>query len=187
MLKTTESAVQTAAWKYIGETGPPMEIGGAWQLHFTTGGPGLPADQTLRALGSWTNAADPKTVSFSGTGAYSTTFDIPAAKATDSILNLGKVCESAQVYINGMDAGIFWSIPFSARVGRYLKPGKNTITIEVANLMANRIRYMDQNGIPWRKYHEINFVNINYQPFDASKWNIMPSGLLGPVTLSPVL
>jgi hypothetical protein len=56
----------------------------------------------------------------------------------------------------------------------------------VANLMANRIRYMDQSGIPWRKYHGINFVNINYQPFDASKWSIMPSGLLGPVTLIPI-
>jgi hypothetical protein len=29
-------------------------------------------------------------------------------------------------------------------------------------------------------------VNINYQPFDASGWALMPSGLLGPVTLTPL-
>jgi len=53
----------------------------------------------------------------------------------------------------------------------------------VDNLMANRIRYMDQQGIEWRKFHEINFVNIDYEPFDASAWEPMPSGLLGPVQL----
>jgi hypothetical protein len=185
-LKATAAGVQAAPWKYIEKAAPPIVLNNEWQLHFTSGGPELPADQTLSALGSWANAADPKTASFSGSGEYITTFDIPTVKAAEYILNLGRVCESAHVYINGVDAGIFWSIPFSARVGKYLKPGKNTIKIEVANLMANRIRYMDQNGIQWRKYHEINFVNINYKPFDASGWNIMPSGLLGPVTLVPV-
>lgn len=177
---------QIAQWKYIGKGKVPMMIGSNWHLHFTKGGPELPADQKLTTLTSWTDSGDPKTQSFSGLGEYATTFNIPANKAADYILNLGKVCESAHVYINGADAGIFWSIPFSARVGKLLKPGNNTIKIEVANLMANRIRYMDLNKIVWRNYHEINFVNINYQPFDASKWSVMPSGLLGPVSLTPV-
>ncbi|MEO6524070.1 MAG: glycosyl hydrolase [Mucilaginibacter sp.] len=183
---TNNIAPQSAKWKYIEKTEAPIVVGKEWVLHFTKGGPELPADQTLTALTSWTNSPDAKTQSFSGSGEYSTTFEIPATKASEYILNLGKVCESAHVYINGEDAGIFWSIPFSARVGQYLKPGKNTIKIEVDNLMANRIRYMDQNGLQWRKYHEINFVNIDYKPFDASKWNVMSSGLLGPVTLTPV-
>ena len=33
---------------------------------------------------------------------------------------------------------------------------------------------------------EINFVNINYKPFDAANWPLTPSGLLGPV-ISTVL
>jgi hypothetical protein len=33
---------------------------------------------------------------------------------------------------------------------------------------------------------EINFVNINYQPFNAADWPLQPSGLLGPVTLTPL-
>jgi hypothetical protein len=69
-------------------------------------------------------------------------------------------------------------------IGPYIKQGENTITIEVANLMANHIRYMDQHKIEWRKYHEINFVNINYMRFDASGWKVQPSGLEGPVTIT---
>jgi len=183
---TTAPAITTNKWKYIEKTGAPIIIGNTWALHFTRGGPTIPADQHLNELKSWTNLGDANAVSFSGSGEYTTTFDLPTQKAANYILNLGKVCESAHVYINGQDAGIFWSIPFSARVGKYLKAGKNTIKIEVDNLMANHIRYMDQNDIQWRKYHEINFVNINYQPFDASKWSPMPSGLLGPVTLTPI-
>ncbi len=183
---TTAPAAQTAQWKYIEKTGSPIIVGNTWALHFTKGGPTMPADQALKSLGSWTDSDDAATQSFSGSGEYTTTFDVPAKKSAEYVLNLGKVCESAHVYINDQDAGILWSIPFSARVGKYLKPGKNTIKIEVDNLMANHVRYMDQKGIKWRNYHEINFVNIDYKPFDASQWAVMPSGLLGPVTLTPV-
>ena len=86
---------------------------------------------------------------------------------------------------NGQDAGILWSIPFTTRIGKLLNPGLNTIEIEVANLMANRIRQMDQQKIQWRNFHEINFVNYHYKPFDASAWDPMDSGLLGPVTITP--
>ena len=99
-------------------------------------------------------------------------------------MELGKVNESAKIIINGKDAGILWSMPFKMNIGSYLKQGENSITIEVANLMANRIRYMDQNKMEWRRYHEINFVNINYKDFDASNWKVQPSGLEGPVTIT---
>jgi hypothetical protein len=182
----TAPAAQLAKWKYIEKTGTPITVGGEWALHFTKGGPELPADQKMTSLVSWTETSDAKASSFSGSGEYTTTFTIPATKAADYVLNLGKVCESAHVYINGQDAGIFWSIPFSRRVGKLLKPGANTIKVEVDNLMANHVRWMDQNSMKWRNYHEINFVNINYLAFDASKWSVVPSGLLGPVTLTPV-
>jgi hypothetical protein len=94
------------------------------------------------------------------------------------------VDESAHVWVNGKDAGIIWSIPFQARIGKFLRPGKNVIRVEVANLMANRIRDMDKKGIPWRNYHEINFVNINYKPFNAAGWKPMASGLIGPVLIT---
>jgi len=60
---------------------------------------------------------------------------------------------------NGQDAGILWSIPFTTRIGKLLNPGLNTIEIEVSNLMANRIRQMDQQKVQWRIFHEFRQVN----------------------------
>ena len=115
---------------------------------------------------------------------YSSSFDLKEKTAKEYLLNLNQVDESARVWINGQEIGILWSIPFQARIGKYLKPGNNTIKIEVVNLMANRIRDMDIKKIQWRNYHEINFVNINYKDFDAANWAVMPSGLIGPVTIT---
>ena len=182
---TTTQTPQVLAWQYLGNAGTPLEVNGTWNLTFTQGGPELPASQPLTQLKSWTELPDTKAEAFAGTGEYTITFDLPAKKAGEYVLDLGKVNESAHVWVNGQEVGYLYSIPFQARVGHYLKPGKNTLKIEVANLMANRIRHMDQNNMQWRNYHEINFVNINYKPFDASVWNPMPSGLLGPVTITP--
>jgi hypothetical protein len=186
ILKATSSPAQNlVAWQYLENPGAPIRITGDWDLRFTQGGPELPANQKLNQLKSWTELGDKKAEAFSGTGEYTITFDLPAKNAEEYVLDLGKVNESAKVWLNGQEVDTLVGIPFEARVGLYLKPGKNTLKVEVANLMANRIRDMDQKKIEWRKYHEINFVNIDYKPFDASVWKPMPSGLLGPVTLTP--
>jgi hypothetical protein len=130
---------------------------------------------------------DEKALNFSGTGIYEYSMNLEGELADDYILDLGKVAESARVWINEQEVDVLWSIPFKVSVGEYLKPGTNNIKIEVANLMANRIRYMDRQGLVWRKFHEINFVNIDYKPFDASGWEPMPSGLLGPVSLTGMI
>ncbi|WP_142530092.1 glycosyl hydrolase [Pedobacter westerhofensis] len=183
-LQTGSSPIIRKPWTYLAKPAETLVLDDHWDLHFTQGGPVLPADKHLDKLISWTKLNDSLATSFSGTGAYTRTFTMPRQLQGEYLLNLGKVDESAHVWINGKDAGIIWSIPFQARIGKFLRPGQNTIRIEVANLMANRIRYMDQKGIPWRNYHEINFVNINYKPFDASAWEPMPSGLLGPVKIT---
>jgi hypothetical protein len=40
--------------------------------------------------------------------------------------------------------------------------------------------------VSWKNFHEINFVNVHYKPFDAADWPLQPSGLLGPVRLVPL-
>ncbi|MBE9599752.1 glycoside hydrolase [Pedobacter sp. MC2016-24] len=177
----------TANWTYLNKAAKQIDLNNAWTLNFTTGGPELPAAQKLNKLVSWTSLADPRLQDFSGTGVYTSNFTLNAKTAKEYVLNLNQVDESARVWINGQEVGILWSIPFQARVGKYLKAGNNIIKVEVVNLMANRIRYMDQKKIQWRNYHEINFVNINYKPFDAANWAVMPSGLIGPVTITPYL
>lgn len=174
-------------WKYIEKTDAPIVLNQPWKLTFKEGGPELPKSKTLDKLQPWTNfTEDSSTQSFSGTGVYTTSFKLKKNKADDFVLKFDKLYESAKVIVNGQDAGIVWSIPFEINIGKYLKKGNNTIQIEVCNLMANRIKYMDENKIQWRNYHEINFVNIDYKPFDASNWKILPSGLDGEIQLIPI-
>jgi hypothetical protein len=45
---------------------------------------------------------------------------------------------------------------------------------------------MDVRKLPWKIMRDSNVVNINYRPFDASGWPLQPSGLLGPMTLTPL-
>ena len=67
-----------------------------------------------------------------------------------------------------------------------LKPKGNLLEVEVTNVSANRIRDLDRRKVAWRTFTDINFVNIDYKPFDASNWPLTDSGLLGPVRLVPV-
>lgn len=99
------------------------------------------------------------------------------------MLEFDNVHESVKVWVNDRYVGQVWSIPFQINISDHLQQGQNSIRLEVANLMANRIRHMDQQRQEWRNYHEINFVNIDYKSFDASDWKVMPSGLHGPVKI----
>ena len=174
----------SGVWKYLEKQKSVREIAGPWKLNFTSGGPIVPKSTELERLVSWTDLPDQDAVNYSGSAVYSCNFEIKGALSGEYMLNLGKVAESARVWINGKEVAILWSIPFEVKIGKYLKSGNNSIEIEVANLMANRIRWLDQQKVIWRNYHEINFVNIDYKSFDAANWKPMPSGLLGPVTLS---
>ena len=94
--------------------------------------------------------------------------------------------ESARVSLNGQSLGTLWNRPFRVRLGRALRPGANVLEIEVTNLAANRIRDLDRRGVAWKRFHDIGVVNMDYKPFDASGWPLAESGLLGPVTLTPL-
>lgn len=172
-------------WLYLDRAQQAIPVTGKWRLHFSNGGPVLPSDKNLNEPADWTSLGDADMENFSGAGEYSVSFKLPKGKASEYVLDLGKVHESARVWVNGQDAGFLWSIPYQARIGKYLRPGNNTIRIEVTNLMANRIRYMDKKGIEWKKFHDINVVDINYKPFNATNWKVQPSGLAGPVTITP--
>ena len=174
------------SWNYNRPVGAPVALTGTWSVSFVRGGPVLPAALEIRELQSWTGFADPELQRFGGTARYTLHFEAPAGKADDFLLDLGDVRESARVRLNGREVATLWSLPFRVRVGRFLRPGSNTLELEVTNLAANRIRDLDRRGVPWKIMREINFVNINYKPFDASGWPLTPSGLLGPVTLTPL-
>ncbi len=185
ILKTfAASAADAPPWEYLHLREPAMLLDGTWRVRFVAGGPELPEDAETEQLVSWTHFG-PNAARFSGTARYTISFDMPETGADEWILDLGEVRESARVRVNGDSVGIAWSYPFTLRVGDFLRSGRNELEVEITNLMANRIADMDRRGVEWRKFYDINFVNIQYKPFDASGWEPMPSGLLGPVRLLP--
>lgn len=161
-----------------------LEIPGPWKLDFVAGGPALPTPCETTKLDSWTTNGDPATVSFAGTAVYRTSFDLPdSARGHERLyLDLGRVCNSARVRLNGRHQSTLIMTPFRLLL-EGLKPTGNLLEIEVTNLSANRIRDLDQHKVVWKVFNEINFVSIRYRPFDASQWPVFDSGLLGPVTL----
>jgi hypothetical protein len=194
VLRTWRGPTATGArWIYTTPAGPPVDLAGSWQIEFLQGGPELPPAATRTALTSWTDLGG-AAERFAGTARYRLEFDLgdlirtagPPQGATAWALDLGDVRESARVRLNGEEITTAWSVPFVVRLGNRLTPGRNLLELEVTNLAANRIRDMDRRGVRWKIMREINFVDINYRPFDASKWELKPSGLLGPVRLIPL-
>ncbi|WP_405511170.1 glycosylhydrolase-like jelly roll fold domain-containing protein [Spirosoma sp. KNUC1025] len=161
------------------------QLTGPWQLQFSKGKPALSTTHTLPALASWTTLSDSASY-FSGKAHYVTTFDVPGTTdiTRPYTLDLGDVREVADVTLNGQPLGTAWCIPFQLTIppGR-LRHGTNRLEIDVTNLSANYMRLYDRQNPGWKKFYDINIVDIRYQPFDASKWDVMPSGLLGPVRI----
>jgi hypothetical protein len=172
-------------WTWWKPAGPSETLEVSWQAKFLEGGPELPPPFTTQRLGSWVDCGDTNAARFAGTAVYSTQFDAPGGAADHFELDLGRVAQSARVRLNGEDLGTLIVPPFRVAVAS-LKPKGNRLEVEVTNASANRIRDLDQRGVKWKTFHDINFVNLDYKPFDASGWPLTESGLLGPVRLTPV-
>jgi len=174
------------AWPRLAPAGPQTPLAGPWSVRFVEGGPVLPSGFETNALGSWTARDDEDARRFAGAARYSLTFEHPGGSAAEWRLDLGAVAETARVSLNGRPLGTLWSPPFSVLLGGALRPGANTLELEVTNLAANRVRDLDRRGVRWKRFRDANVVGIDYKPLEASGWPLRDSGLLGPVTLQPL-
>lgn len=177
--------------------GTEINIDKGWCLSFTEEAPKVDGSFEIDELQTWETLDDANAKITMGTGVYETTFDVVTPKKTKKekgrkktvavapselsakwAIDLGDVRESARVYINNEYVGCAWAVPyiltFDASV---LKSGENTIRIEVTNLPANRIADYDRRGVEWRKFEEINVVDIRYKTDKYDKWEPVPSGL----------
>jgi hypothetical protein len=187
IVQASTSKVDAKPYVPIEPAGPALTLEGKWNVEFIDGGPDLPQPYVTDSLSSWTDAPDEKAKAFAGTARYRLTFDLTdLGDSDDYLLDLGDVRESARVKINGIDVATLFALPMRVRVGQYLKKGSNTIDIEVTNLAANRIRDLDIHKVNWKIMSDANIVTPAYKSFDASRWPLQPSGLLGPVRLIPV-
>ncbi|MHB8635491.1 MAG: glycosyl hydrolase [Fimbriimonadaceae bacterium] len=165
---------------------------------------GAPPHATFRKLISWPDSSNQGIKYFSGTATYRTTIDVSKSLIGDGrVLNLdlGKVKNFAQVRLNGHDLGILWKAPFRVDVTGLVKPGRNTLEVEVTNLWPNRLIGDEQQPpeVEYRKGGEIKTLPkwlVEGKPKPKSKrytfvtWHfynkdspLLESGLIGPVVI----
>lgn len=185
LLHTLDTTPDIAPWRYLGIAGEAI-AGRGWTLDFPASTPAVEASFALDTPSSWTSLA-PELAANCGTGRYTATFSVPDPTAADTwLLDLGDVRESARVTVNGHDAGIAWSLPFTLDVSTWLRAGDNRIEIRVTNLPANLIADYDRRGIPWRIFKDANILSASGNALDTSTWGIAPSGLNSDVKLIPI-
>ena len=177
-------------------------IAGPWQVHFAPekGGPG---DVTFDKLADWSQRSEPGIKYYSGTAVYQKTFVAPPVPAnTKWRLDLGTVEVMAEVKLNGKDLGILWKAPYQVDVTSALKPGENQLELKVVNLWINRQigdeqlpedSPRDKNGTmkTWPEWLQQGKSSPTgrFSFTSCRLWKkgepIVPSGLIGPVTLQP--
>ena len=166
---------------------PLQEISGPWTVRFDPQWlypvNGLQGEQANGAfifdkLEDWTQRPEPAIRHFSGTAVYQTTFGFAEQFQTPNskskiYLELGAVKELARVRLNGKDLGVVWCPPWRVEITDAVKPGGNTLEIEVVNLWPNRLAG-DSDLPAEQRRTQTNFPAGQQQP-------PLSSGLLGPV------
>ncbi len=188
LLKTYNELVEALAWAYVEQRGEPMNIEHGWSISFPKSEPAIETTFETDTLTQWCSLPDARASVNAATGRYTVTFDLPDPSAADDWeLDLGDVRESARVKVNGNEAPTAWAVPFRIRVGSLLRPGANTLEIDVTNLQANRIADFERRGVEWRKFKDANIASVtNAKKFDFGEWPVAPSGLNSTVTLTPL-
>jgi hypothetical protein len=174
------------------------ELTGAWEVAFDPKWGG-PEAVTFGELADWTGHAEPGIKYYSGIATYRKTFTAAVLPETKYFLNLGTVHDMARVQMNGKDLGVVWCAPWQVDVTAALQAGENQLQIEVANRWNNRL-VGDQQPAD-AKVRTVRFASglLGGRAYPAGRYTfetrtarsvpfksdspLLPSGLLGPVTL----
>ncbi|MBX2874856.1 MAG: hypothetical protein KTR30_22220 [Saprospiraceae bacterium] len=192
LIKVSEEEVKAKNWLYRPGTEDKIQLDDPWELSFIKGGPELPAAQQLDQVQRWTALEGDEFQHFSGTASYRTSFDLPDGYEQGILLDLGEVSETATVKVNGQSAGTALGPIYQVLIPAEVLEKSNTLSVEVSNLMANRVMYLEKNGTRWQRYYNINIsarLRENLGPdrvFTTEAWAPFPSGLAGPVSITPL-
>lgn len=187
LLKTFPTGIDAEEWSYY-DRQDPVEIDKGWSIAFIDSQPAIENVFETDTITAWTNLPIDAAKVNMGTASYKVEFELPQnAEADEWLLDLGDLRESAVVKVNDKNAGKVWSVPFTLEVGKFLKPGTNSLEIEVTNLPANRIADYDRHGKKWKIFKDANIASvIGKKIVDYSDWETIPSGLNSKVTLIPL-
>ena len=158
-------------------------LGGPWEVSFAPGW-GAPERITFDQLTDWTKRTEDGIKHFSGKATYRKTFEFRAAtlRAPHArlILELGEVRDLATVRVNGREFVTLWTAPWRLDITSAVKPGENTLEIEIVNPWNNRLA--GDAALPAEQRQ-------TFLTADTVKKNtpLLPAGLLGPVTLKTEL
>jgi hypothetical protein len=181
---------------------PPLEVDGPWQVRFAPGR-GAPAEATFDRLVSWSDHSDAGVKFFSGEATYLKRLDIPRERLDKNqrlYLDLGIVAALARMTLNGKDLGTLWKPPFVVDISDTAKAGANTLEVRVVSLWPNRMigdehlpEDSERNPDGTLKKWPAWLLEGKPSPtgrFTFTSWRLwkkndplLPSGLLGPVTL----
>lgn len=153
----------------------PVE--GNWTVAFDPafGGPKKPLQ--FDHLSDWTTYTDSSIRYYSGTAQYTKTIKFhKTAERKQVWINIGKVNNLADVYINGRFIQTLWTPPFKTDITNALEEGENTIRIDVTNTWANRL-IGDQHLAPEKR------ITYTMYPFKMEGRALLPAGLIGPVVI----
>lgn len=134
-------------------------------------------------LADWTKRPEPAVKYYSGSARYQTEFAF-SGDPTDAggyALDLGKVHDTAAVRLNGVDLGVVWCSPWRVDITRALRKGMNRLEIEVVNRWPNRM--IGDGKLPESQRRTRTNILRYYKPPRRGEHRLLPSGLLGPVTL----
>ncbi|NQV36154.1 MAG: glycoside hydrolase family 2 protein [Phycisphaeraceae bacterium] len=191
IIKTLNTEPEGSAFVYSATSNQAVTVPGPWSLAFVSGGPELPDTVDKASLGSWTDLDIEGVKEFSGTAEYEMVIPRPSVDSDFWWLDLGKVCDSARVRLNGQEIGAVLSAPYRVRIPQTLLKPLNVLTIEVSNSMANRMADLDRKGGAYKTFYNVNFPARKRENrgsdglFTAVGWSPRESGLIGPVRLVP--
>ncbi|HSG67921.1 MAG TPA: glycosyl hydrolase, partial [Bacteroidales bacterium] len=152
-----------------------VDISDNWELSFAPE-MGGPEHFRMDKLMSWSEVENEGVKYYSGKARYKKEFEVKEqlpAKGQEAYVVFDDIQEMARVWVNDQDCGIVWTPPYKANITKSLKPGKNTITVEVVNTWNNRI-VGDIINPAAKQYTR---TNIKYK-FKADK-PLLKSGLMG--------
>ena len=163
-----------------------QEVAGPWSVQFdpkwfyptvAMQGEQAAGKFIFQKLDDWATRPEAAIKYFSGTATYRNKFKWTGdhTKGKSIFLDLGTVKATAAVRLNGKDLGVVWCSPWRVDVTRELRPGQNTMEIDVVNLWPNRLLGDSLLPAEQRRTH----TNIGVGP----RQTLLSSGLLGPVKL----
>jgi hypothetical protein len=155
-------------------------VDGPWKVSFQPDR-GAPPSISSDKLSSWSDNPDSGVKYFSGIGTYTKSIDVQAGWLKNRAhvwIDLGDVKNLAEITVNGKPLGILWHTPYRVDATAALKPGTNYISIKVTNSWVNRLIGDEQANAT-----RITFADD--KPYKANS-PLLPSGLLGPVSLNSV-